>query len=185
MISLKEKYQKILPALTKTLGLKNTLAAPRLVKVTVAVGTGKRREKKQQELIADRLATITGQKAAWRGAKKAIASFKVRQGEPIGFLVTLRGRRMYQFLDKLFYIALPRMRDFRGFEESVLDDTGNLTIGLREHTIFPETADEDLKDVFGLAITITTSTGTRPAADGARDRGLALFRALNFPFRKL
>ena len=178
MTSLKEKYEKVLPALTKTLGLKNKLAAPRLIKVTIAVGTGKRREKKQQELIADRLMKITGQKTAWRGAKKAIASFKVRQGEPIGFLVTLRGQRMYRFLDKLLQVALPRMRDFRGFEESVLDETGNLTIGLREHTIFPETADEDLKDVFGLAITLTTTAGTRP-------RGLALFRALDFPFRKV
>ncbi|MEK7209247.1 MAG: 50S ribosomal protein L5 [Patescibacteria group bacterium] len=178
MISLKEKYEKVLPALTKTLGLKNKLAAPRLIKITVAVGAGKRREKKQQELIADRLAKITGQKAAWRGAKKAIASFKVRQGEPIGFLVTLRGQRMYRFLDKLLQVALPRMRDFRGFEESVLDETGNLTIGLREHTIFPETADEDLKDVFGLAITLTTTAGDRA-------RGLALFHALDFPFRKV
>jgi len=177
MKNLKEKYEKTLPELTKTLGLKNNLAAPHLVKVVVSVGTGKRRDKKQQELIADRLTKITGQKPAWRGAKKAIASFKVRQGEPIGFLVTLRGGRMYAFLDKLLNISLPRMRDFRGFEETVLDDTGNLTLGIREHIIFPETADEDLKDVFGLAITIATTAHTRA-------RGLALFHALHFPFRK-
>ena len=178
MKSLKEKYETVLPELMKTLVLKNKLAVPHLVKVVVSVGTGKRRDKKQQELIADRLAKITGQKPAWRGAKKAIASFKVRQGEPIGFMVTLRGRRMYAFLDKLLDIALPRMRDFRGFVETVLDDTGNLTLGIREHIIFPETADEDLKDVFGLAITIATTAETR-------EQGLAFFRALNFPFRKV
>ena len=178
MNNLKEKYEKILPELKKTFGLKNDLAAPRLVKVVVSIGTGKRRDKKQQELIADHLAKITGQKPAWRGAKKAIASFKVRQGEPVGFLVTLRGARMYAFLDKLLNIALPRMRDFRGFKETVLDDTGNLTLGIREHIIFPETADEDLKNVFGFAITIATTAHTRA-------RGHALFRALNFPFRKI
>lgn len=177
MKTIKEKYKQLLPELTKTLGLKNALAAPRLVKAVVSVGAGARRDKKQQELIADRLMKITGQKPAWRGAKKAIASFKVRQGEPIGFLVTLRGKRLERFLDKLLNVAVPRMRDFRGFEESVVDDTGNLTIGLREHTVFPETSDEDLKDVFGLAITIVTTARTR-------DRGLALFHALGFPFRK-
>ncbi|MBI4136296.1 MAG: 50S ribosomal protein L5, partial [Candidatus Vogelbacteria bacterium] len=117
------------------------------------------------------------QKPAWRGAKRAIASFKVRLNEPIGLLVTLRGKRMQRWLDKFLNVAAPRMRDFRGFEEAMVDDTGNLNIGIREHTIFPETADEDLKDVFGLAVTIVTTAGTR-------ERGLALFRALDFPFRK-
>jgi len=177
MKPIKQKYVEILPDLIKELGLKNALSAPRIVKVVVAVGTGKKRDKKQQELIVDRLTKITGQKPAWRGAKKAIASFKLRQGEPIGLLITLRGKRMNGFLDKLLNVAIPRMRDFRGLSESLVDNTGNLTIGVREHTIFPETSDEDLKDVFGLAITITTTAG-------ARERGLALFRALGFPFRK-
>ncbi len=177
MIPIKEKYETALPQLLKTLGLKNRFAAPRLVKVVVATGTGKKREKKQLELVADRLAKITGQKPAWRGAKRAIASFKVRLHEPIGLLVTLRGKRLQRWLDKFLNVAVPRMRDFRGFEETMVDDTGNLNIGIREHTIFPETADEDLKDVFGLAVTIVTTAGTR-------DRGLALFRALGFPFRK-
>lgn len=177
IISIKDQSEKILPGLLTTLGLKNRLAAPRLVKVVVATGTGRKRDKKQQALIADRLAKITGQKPAWRAAKKAIASFKLRQGEPIGFLVTLRGKRLRRFLDKLFNVVLPRTRDFRGFAETVVDERGNLTIGLREHTVFPETSDEDLKDVFGLAITIVTTAGSR-------ERGLALFRALDFPFRK-
>lgn len=177
MIPLKEKYKTVLPQLLKTLGLKNRLAAPRLVKVVVATGTGKRRDKKQLELAADRLAKITGQKPAWRGAKRAIASFKVSLNEPIGLLVTLRGKRLERFLDKFLNVAVPRMRDFRGFEETMMDDTGNLNIGIREHTIFPETADEDLRDVFGLAITLVTTARTR-------ERGLALFRALDFPFRK-
>jgi len=177
MIPIKEKYETALPQLLKTLGLKNRFAAPRLVKIVVAAGTGKKRDKKQMELAADRLAKITGQKPAWRGAKRAIASFKVRLNEPIGLLVTLRGKRLERFLDKFLNVAVPRMRDFRGFEEAMVDDTGNLNIGIREHTIFPETADEDLKDVFGLAVTIVTTAGDR-------DRGLALFRALDFPFRK-
>src|SRR3989338_119649 len=100
MIPIKEKYETALPQLLKTLGLKNRFAAPRLVKIVVAAGTGKKREKKQMELAADRLAKITGQKPAWRGAKRAIASFKVRLNEPIGLLVTLRGKRLERFLDK-------------------------------------------------------------------------------------
>lgn len=177
MIPLKEKLKKILPQLKTELGVGNDLAAPRLVKVVVSSATGKAKDKKRNELVADRLAKITGQKAAPRPAKKSIASFKTRQGDVIGFAVTLRGPRMYHFLDRLFNVAIPRIRDFRGYDEKSVDEIGNLTIGVREHTVFPETADEDLKDVFGFAITFVTTAKTRAEA-------LAFFRAIGFPFKK-
>lgn len=153
------------------------MAAPRLQKITISTGIGKvNKDKNRVALVADRLAKITGQKAAIRGAKKSIASFKVRQGDPVGMAVTLRGSRMKGFLEKLLNAVIPRIRDFRGFPESLVDEMGNLTIGLREHTVFPETADEDLKDVFGLAITFTTT---------AKNRGEAIdfFRGIGFPFK--
>ena len=140
----------------------------------VSSGVGKKREKKQLELISDRLAKITGQKTAPRGAKISIASFKVRQGDTVGLQVTLRGTRMFDFLDKLIHIALPRTRDFRGLSPRAIDDMGNLTIGVREHTIFPETSDEDLKDVFGFAITIVTTAKSKKESE-------AFFRHLGMP----
>ncbi len=177
MITLKEKYEKILPKLGATLGVKNHYALPKLSKVVINVGMGKMREKKQLALVVDRLSKITGQKPSPRGAKKSIASFKVRQGETIGQMVTLRGKRMYGFLDKLINVAIPRTRDFRGYDEKSVDASGNLTISIREHTIFPETSDEELKDVFSFAITMVTTAENR-------DQALAFFRALDFPFRK-
>src|SRR4029079_5884982 len=132
-------------------------------------------DKKQIEVIEDRLAKITGQKAAARGARMSIASFKVREGDTVGLQVTLRGARMYDFIDKLIHIALPRTRDFRGLSAKSIDDMGNLTIGIRENTIFPETSDEDLKDVFGLAITIVTTAKSKPEAEAfLRHLGLPL-----------
>ena len=155
---------------------KNKLQAPRLVKVVVSTGTGKIKDKKKTELIQDRLAKITGQKAAERGAKKSIATFKVRQGDIVGYQVTLRGARMYDFLDKLIHIAFPRTRDFRGVATKVIDDLGNMTIGIKEHTIFPETADEDLKDVFGFAVTVVTTAKDKKQAE-------AFFRHLRVPLQ--
>lgn len=164
--------------LARQLGVKNALALPRLEKIVVSSGVGKIKDQKRLDLIANRLAKITGQKAAPRGAKKSIASFKSRQGDVVGYAVTLRGERMWGFLNKLINIAIPRVRDFRGFETKSVDERGSLTIGLREHTIFPETADEELKDVFGLAVTLVPRAANREAA-------LALFHALGFPFKKL
>ncbi len=126
------------------------------------------------EIIEDRLAKITGQKAAPRAAKISIASFKVREGDTVGLQVTLRGARMYDFLDKLIHIALPRTRDFRGLKATAIDDMGNMTVGIKENTIFPETSDEDLKDVFGLAITIVTTAKSKPEAE-------AFFRHIGMP----
>jgi large subunit ribosomal protein L5 len=119
---------------------------------------------------------ITGQKPAPRAAKISIASFKVREGETVGLQVTLRGARMYDFVDKLIHIAIPRTRDFRGLKATAIDDMGNLTIGIKEHTIFPETSDEDIKDVFGLAITIVTNCKTKPEAE-------EFFRHIGIPLR--
>ena len=152
-------------ALKGTFGYKNKLQAPRLVKVVISTGTGKIKDKKKVELIQDRLAKITGQKSAPRGAKKSIATFKVRKGDVVGYQITLRGGRMFDFLDKLVHIALPRSRDFRGLSPKGIDSMGNMTLGVKEHTIFPETSDEDLKDVFGLAVIIVTTAKSKKEAD--------------------
>lgn len=178
MSLVKEKIAKQRAALQKDLGVTNVMALPRLERIVVSAGVGKlNKDKKRLELIADRLGRITGQKPAPRGAKKSIASFKVRQGDVVGFAVTLRGKRLYGFADKLLNVSLPRIRDFRGFDPKAVDEMGNLTIGLREHTLFPETADEDLKDVFSLAVTFVTTAKNRTEA-------LAFFRAIGFPFKK-
>ncbi|NBD74283.1 50S ribosomal protein L5 [Patescibacteria group bacterium] len=164
-------------SLKERFGYTNRMQTPRVEKVVVATGTGKIVDKAKIELIQDRLARITGQKAAPRGAKKSIASFKVREGDVIGYQVTLRGSRMRDFLEKLVHIALPRTRDFRGISPKAIDEMGNITIGVREHTIFPETSDEDLKDVFGLSITIVTTAGTKAEAE-------ALLRHLGLPLQE-
>ncbi len=176
MILSKEKNNKAFEALSKTHGYTNRMSVPHIEKIVVSTGTGKKRDKKQSEIIADRLALITGQKPAPRAAKQSVASFKVREGEPIGFQVTLRGTRMYDFLDRFIHIALPRTRDFRGLPTSSIDNVGNVTIGIREHTIFPETVDEDLRNVFGLAVTIVTTAKTH-------DEAQAFLRHLGMPFR--
>lgn len=176
-VGFKEKLNKIKPELEKELGIKNPMALPKITKVIVSSGTGKAKDKKRNELVADRIAKITGQKPAMRGAKKSIATFKLREGDVIGVAVTLRGERMYGFLDKLINVAIPRTRDFRGFSISAVDDMGNLTLGIKEHTIFSETTDEELRDVFGFAVTIVTT------ASNKKD-GQAFFKLLGFPFKK-
>ncbi len=173
----KERQQNAFETLSSTEGYKNRMAAPRIEKVVVSTGVGKKRDKKVLELIEDRLAKITGQKAAPRSARMSIASFKVREGDVVGYQTTLRGPRMYDFLDRLIHVALPRTRDFRGIPQTAVDDMGNITIGIKEHTIFPETSDEEVKDVFGLAVTIVTSAKSKKEA-------MAFFRHLGIPFRK-
>jgi large subunit ribosomal protein L5 len=169
--------KKALEALKGEFGYTNLFQAPRITKVIVATGVGKIKDKKKIEVIEDRLAKITGQKAAARGAKKSIATFKVREGDVVGYQVTLRGARMYDFLDKLIHIALPRTRDFRGIPPKAIDAMGNITIGIKENTIFPECSDEDLKDVFGLAITVVTTATSKKEAE-------AFFRHLRFPLQE-
>jgi len=170
----KQRQQSAYLALAEQFGYTSTMQGPRITKVIVASGVGKKRDKKQLELITDRLAKITGQKPSPRSARLSIAAFKVREGDTVGLQVTLRGARMYDFVDKLVHIALPRTRDFRGLSAKAIDDMGNITIGLKDHTIFPETSDEDLKDVFGLAVTVVTSAKSKPEAE-------AFFRHLGFP----
>lgn len=171
----KEKQQSAFETLKGEFGYKNHMAAPKLVKIVVSTGVGKA-DKNRKQVVEDRLARITGQKAAARAAKQSIAQFKMRQGDIIGYQVTLRGTRMYEFLDKLIHIALPRTRDFRGLNTGAIDEMGNYTMGLREHTIFPEASEEDLKDVFGLAITIVTTAKNKAEAE-------AFFRHLGLPLR--
>jgi len=177
--TVKEKEQMAYEVLKGTFGYKNKMAAPHLSKVVVNVGTGTymKKDKNKNTDIAARLAKITGQKPSLRGAKKSIATFKIRQGDPVGVTVTLRGSRMYGFLEKLFNVALPRTKDFRGVNKSGVDNIGNLTMGIKEHTIFPETADEDIKDVFGLAITVVSSAKNKKEAT-------SFFELLGVPFKK-
>ena len=179
MITVKEKQNKAFETMKGKYGYKNKMAAPHLLKVVVSSGTGSgiKKDKHRGELIADRLAKITGQKTAVRAAKKSIATFKLREGEPVGVMVTLRGTRMFAFLDKLLNVSLPRTKDFRGLDAKAVDNMGNITIGLKEHTIFPETADEELKDVFGLAITIVTTAKNKAEA-------IEFFRLIGVPFKK-
>jgi large subunit ribosomal protein L5 len=176
-VTIKEKLNTVFSTLKESFAYKNTMQAPRIEKVVVSTGTGKIQDKQKIAVIVDRLARITGQKPSPRGAKQSIASFKLREGDVIGYQVTLRGARMRHFLDKLVNIALPRTRDFRGLKTSSIDEMGNYTIGIKEHTIFPETADEDIKDVFGLAITIVTTARTKEEAD-------ALLRHIGLPLQK-
>jgi len=135
-------------------------------KIVVSTGVGKtNKDKKRLELVVDRLSRITGQAPAPRAAKKAIANFKSRTGDTVGYQVTLRGVRMQAFLDKLIHIVFPRVKDFRGIKPSAIDEMGNISIGLKEHTVFPETADEDAKDIFGVAVTIVTSATNKKEAE--------------------
>ncbi|MEA2701691.1 MAG: large subunit ribosomal protein [Candidatus Parcubacteria bacterium] len=175
MMITQQKQKEAFDTFKRAFGYKNAMAAPRLTKIVVSSGVGKAKDKKRNELVEARLARITGQKPSARPAKKSIAAFKSREGDIVGFQVTLRGARMYEFLDKLIHIALPRTRDFRGLPKTAVDDMGNYTIGIKENSIFPETSEEDLKDVFGLAITLVTTAKSREEAEAfLRHLGLPL-----------
>ena len=174
-MDLQEKYRKeVLPALRKEFALKNVMAIPRIEKAVVHIGVGKIRDEKDQAEIRKFLGLITGQKPAPRSAKKAIAAFKTRKGQVIGYQVTLRGRRMYDFLSRLVNIGLPRTRDFRGLKQSAFDDRGNLTIGVREHIVFPEMIGEDYRMLFGMEVTVVTTAKRR-------EHGVALLKLIGFP----
>jgi len=178
-LTVKEKEAQAFEKMKTQFHYKSAIAAPKMKKVVVNVGTGTaiKKDKNKNDSTALRLGKITGQKAALRGAKQSISSFKIRQGDPIGLVVTMRGKRMYAFLEKLINVALPRTKDFRGVSKRGVDNIGNMTMGIREHTIFPETADEDIKDVFGLSITLVST---------AKDKkeGTAFFELLGIPFKK-
>ena len=179
MSRLKVKYQKeIVPALQRALNTKNRLAIPRLEKVTINVGIGKSlKDPKIGEAVSSTLERIAGQHPVATKAKQSISNFKVRQGQIVGCVVTLRGERMYDFVDKLISITLPRVRDFRGIDPKMVDGQGNLNIGFREHMAFPEIHADEVEKIHGLQVTITTKTKSREA-------GLELFRLLGVPFRQ-
>lgn len=176
--TIKEKQSEVFEGLKKDTGWKNRFEAPKIEKVIINTGIGSIKDKKKIELVGERLARITGQKPAQKSSKKSIASFKVRQGDIVAYQVSLRGPKMYNFLDKLINIALPRTKDFRGIPTKSIDAMGNMTIGIKEHTIFPETSDEDLKDVFGMAITVVTSS--RNPKDT-----LSFLKFIGFPMGKI
>jgi large subunit ribosomal protein L5 len=179
MARLQERYQKeIVPQLKKKLGRENLISLPRLQKIVVNMGVGKAlQDKNRMEQAADQLTQITGQKAQIRKAKKAVSGFRLRENNEIGCRVTLRGRRMYEFLDRLISIALPRIRDFRGINPRSFDGHGNYSLGLAEQSVFPEIDPDKVTFVQGMDVTFVTSTNSD---DEARE----LLRSFGMPFRE-
>jgi large subunit ribosomal protein L5 len=176
---LKQRYlEEIRPALMERFGYSTPMQAPRITKVTVNMGVGDaKQDSRVLEAATDQLATITGQKPSVRRARKSIAQFKVREGMPVGVAVTLRGERSYEFLDRLMSIAIPRIRDFRGLSPRAFDGRGNYSLGIREQIIFPEVDYDEIDQVRGLDITITTTA----ASD---EESFALLEALGMPFSR-
>jgi large subunit ribosomal protein L5 len=175
---LKTRYeQELRAALKDQLEFSSVMQVPRIEKITVNMGVGEAKTNaKALDTAVEELTTITGQRAQITRAKKSIAGFKIREGMPIGTKATLRGVRMYEFLDRLVSIALPRIRDFRGLSPASFDGRGNYSIGIREQIIFPEINYDDIQEVRGLDVVITTSAKTD-------EEGLALLRGLGLPFR--
>ena len=178
MARLREIYKKeIVPALTKQFGYKSVMQVPRVSKVVLNMGVGEAiGDKKLLENAAADMQKIAGQKPVITKARKAIAAFKIREGYPIGCMVTLRENRMYEFLDRLISVALPRVRDFRGVPTKSFDGRGNYTLGIRDHLIFPEIEYDKIDTIRGMNITITTTAKTDAEAK-------ALLAAFKFPFR--
>ncbi len=179
MVRLEQYYrEKVIPRLREDLKIANVMQVPRITKITINMGVGEAvADKKVMDAAVADLAKITGQKPLVTKSRKAIASFKIREGLPIGAKVTLRGKRMYEFLDRLISIAMPRIRDFRGVSARAFDGRGNYTLGVKEQIIFPEIQYDQVDQVRGMDITITTT-----AVDDRHGR--ALLDAFNFPFRK-
>lgn len=184
MKNLKEKYIKeVAPAMIKEFGYKNIMAVPKIEKVVLNIGFGKivsaktsDEQKKFFKNVSENLALITGQKPVLTSAKKAIAGFKTRKGMLVGAMDTLRKKKMYDFLEKLINVALPRTRDFRGIDLKSFDNQGNLTISIKEYTIFPEVVLENTKVVFGFEITVVTTTENR-------EQGIKLLKLMGFPLK--
>ncbi|MDP4007161.1 MAG: 50S ribosomal protein L5 [bacterium] len=185
MANMLDTYKKkALPSLMKKLGYKNSMAAPRIEKVVLNSSFGKLASGKTGEeagkigdTIAQDLGLISGQRPVLTKAKKSIAAFKLRQGTPVGVKVTLRGKKMYDFLDRFVHIVLPRSRDFQGLSQTMVDHQGNLTVGMKEHLFFPEISPERANIPFGLEVTVSTSAKTK-------EEGVELFMALGFPIQK-
>jgi len=178
-MNFKEKYTKeIVPKLKEKFAYENIMQVPSIKKIVLNVGFGRHsKEKAYIKNVVDTLTKISGQKPVLTKAKKSIASFKVREGAEIGSCVTLRGPRMYDFIDKLINITYPRVTDFRGVDNKCVDNSGNMTVGFKESTPFPEVDLDDLENVFGLEISFSTTAKTR-------EEGLELFTLMGFPFKK-
>ena len=179
MNNLKTFYNdKTVPELKQAFGLTNPMAVPKVQKVVVNVGVGKTlKDAKMLEAIIEDVKRITGQSPVKTIAKKSIAGFKIREGQVVGLVVTIRGHRMYDFLEKLIKISIPRIRDFRGLDPKKFDGHGNYNIGFKEQIVFPETTREHLEYTFGLEVNIQTNTNEDKKA-------LALLKSLGFPFQK-
>lgn len=179
MTTLREQFkEKIAKDLEKELGCLNLHEIPKPLKVTVNVGLGKGlKDARYMEAVEATLRRMTGQKPVTTKSRLSIAGFKIREGMVVGMKVTLRGKRMWDFLDKMVHVSFPRVRDFRGIPISTVDDGGNLSVGFQEHMAFPEIRSDEIELVHGLQVTITSSARTK-------EKGLALFRALGFPFRR-
>ena len=179
MARVKDRYLKeIRPALIERFGYSSSMQAPRLLKITLNMGTGEaKQDSKMLEAAQEQLATIAGQKPNIRRAKKSVANFKLREGMPVGLTVTLRGERAYEFLDRLTSVAIPRIRDFRGLNPRSFDGRGNYSMGVREQVIFPEIDYDSVDQVRGLDVTMTTSAETDAEA-------FALLDALGMPFAR-
>lgn len=185
MFRLQEKYKKeVIPQMIEKFGYKNNMAVPKIEKVVINTGFGRQitektseEQKKFTNFILEELALIGGQKPILTRAKKAISSFKTREGMPLGVKVTLRRKKMTDFLERLIHFVLPRTRDFRGIPAESTDKDGNLTIAIKEHIAFPEILPERAKDIFGLEITIVTTAKNK-------EEGLELLRLLGFPIKK-
>jgi large subunit ribosomal protein L5 len=174
-----EKYKKeVIPLMKEKFGYKNDFSIPKIKKIVVNVGVGSvLRDEQIQQLVAKDITAITGQKATSTIAKRAISAFKVREGMTVGYKVTLRGKMMFDFVDRLINVVIPRIRDFRGLESKSVDKSGNLTIGIKEHIIFPEISQEEIKKIFGLEVTINTNAKSKEEA-------LEFFRLIGFPIKK-
>ncbi|NLY30180.1 MAG: 50S ribosomal protein L5 [Firmicutes bacterium] len=179
MPRLKDKYQnEVVPALVDRFKYKNVMMVPRINKVTINMGVGAAvQDAKAMDSAVKDLTVISGQKPVVTRAKKSVAAFRLREGMPVGCMVTLRGDRMWEFLDKLINVALPRIRDFRGVSPRSFDGRGNYTLGIREQLIFPEIRYDDVERVQGMNITIETTAETD-------EEGLELLKALGMPFRQ-
>jgi large subunit ribosomal protein L5 len=184
MLRLKDKYKKeVVPHMMEKFGYKNEMAVPKIEKVVVNTGFGRLisgksgdEAKKIYQGILDDLSLICGQRPQIRVAKKSISGFKLRQGQPVGAKVTLRGKRMYDFLERLIHIGLPRSRDFKGIEKESFDQKGNLTIGIKEQIVFPEIMPEKAKTIFGFEITVVTTAKRR-------QESIEFLRLLGFPIK--
>ena len=177
MVRLKQKYDdQVVPAMKSEFGYKNFMQVPKLEKITINVGLGEATQNiKALDSTVAEITAIAGQKPVITRAKKAIANFKLREGVPIGCMVTLRRDRMYEFLDRLIHVALPRVRDFKGVSDRSFDGRGNYSLGLREQIIFPEINPDKVEKARGMTVTITTTAKTDP-------EGRALLKHLGMPF---